>query len=105
MDNWNQVKNKDEAKLVYMWSVNWLFFLIVKKIFCMKNWLDRKNRGGHFELHINITQIVYPPFSPRNIEIVSFMISEMAYAAILFALVSVLYFLGHCFLYCLDYFL
>lgn len=32
-------------------------------------------------------------FVPRNIEIVSFMISEMAYAAILFALVSISYFL------------
>ena len=32
-------------------------------------------------------------FIPRNIEIVSFMISEMAYAAILFALVSISYFL------------
>lgn len=31
-------------------------------------------------------------FVPRNIEIVSFMISEMAYAAILFALVSIFYF-------------
>lgn len=30
---------------------------------------------------------------PRNIEIVSFMIFEMAYAAILFALVSIFYFL------------
>lgn len=34
---------------------------------------------------------------PRNIEIVSFMISEMAYAAILFALVSTFILFIHCF--------
>lgn len=64
--------------------------ILCKWIWVMKNWLGRRKHGGNFELYINFTQIIYCPTpTPRNIEIVSFMISEMAYAAILFALVSV----------------